>query len=193
MTNIPTYKVCIIGPYKCGKTTLVSRMETGTFESNIASTIAANFSCITLNYGQGPMIIHLWDTAGQEKYASIAPIYLRGAHLVLCTESYDHFGDCGLFDESVLGGIDRLWVLTKTDLKGINKERDDALASASGRRMLSRRFDGYDAQVSARTGEGVEELKFMIYEKLRMMTTPYSIPNNTDLVSKKRGDKKSCC
>ena len=66
----------------------------------------------------------------------IVPIYTKGAHLVIPMGSYDVFGDCALFDESVLGGTDRLWMLGKSDLKGIDEERDERLALKSGERML---------------------------------------------------------
>ena len=76
-------KVCLLGDFGVGKTSLVRRFVYERFEDKYLSTIGVKVSrkTITLSY-QGKSIdlaIILWDLAGSEEFNHIRASYLRGA------------------------------------------------------------------------------------------------------------------
>jgi len=72
-------KVSIVGATMGGKTTILSRMRYGVFNSDSIATVGASFVTLwkdNINY-------EVWDTAGQERYLSLIPMYFRDARIVL--------------------------------------------------------------------------------------------------------------
>lgn len=72
-------KIAILGPCFVGKTSIVQRLRGYDFRNVTETTIGMCFSEITW----GNIIFNLWDTAGEERYLSVAPIYYRGAHILI--------------------------------------------------------------------------------------------------------------
>jgi Ras-related protein Rab-22 len=77
-------KVVLLGDQGVGKSSLVLRFVTNNFKINSDATIGASFmsKMIMVPNGEDGMIpinFKIWDTAGQEKYHSLAPMYYRGA------------------------------------------------------------------------------------------------------------------
>ncbi|XP_025115406.1 ras-related protein Rab-22A-like isoform X1 [Pomacea canaliculata] len=72
-------KVCLLGDSGVGKSSIVMRFVSNTYKPSLESTIgSANlYKRVFANrmwYG-----FQLWDTAGDEKYRALAPMYYRGA------------------------------------------------------------------------------------------------------------------
>jgi Ras-related protein Rab-6A len=72
-------KTVILGDQNVGKTALVQRASTGDFEDQIKSTVGATYTTMTVNHLEGTVKLHVWDTAGQENFRSLVPIYFRDA------------------------------------------------------------------------------------------------------------------
>lgn len=72
-------KVVLLGDTGCGKSSIVLRFVTGTWERYNESTIGASFLSKMIQVDAKPIKFQIWDTAGQEKYHSLAPMYYRGA------------------------------------------------------------------------------------------------------------------
>lgn len=72
-------KVVFVGDTKVGKSCILSRFVNGTFERDIPATIGAAFFTKVLTTPTGEVRLHLWDTAGQEKFRSLTPMYYRSA------------------------------------------------------------------------------------------------------------------
>jgi small GTP-binding protein len=75
-------KVVLVGESGVGKSSLTLRFVTGSFTEATLSTIGASFMSKTIEtLDPEPLSIKLniWDTAGQEKYRSLAALYYRGA------------------------------------------------------------------------------------------------------------------
>ena len=73
-------KVVLVGNTQVGKTCLVSRLMTGTFRANSPATVGAAFQDHVMTTDKGIVSMQIWDTAGQEKYRSLTPMYYRNAH-----------------------------------------------------------------------------------------------------------------
>ena len=72
-------KVVLLGDTGVGKSSLVLKFVTGNFKPYSESTIGASFLSKMIMVETKPIKFQIWDTAGQEKYHSLAPMYYRGA------------------------------------------------------------------------------------------------------------------
>lgn len=72
-------KVVLLGDTGVGKSSLVLRFVTNNFKPYSESTIGASFMSKMITVSGKPIKFQIWDTAGQEKYHSLAPMYYRGA------------------------------------------------------------------------------------------------------------------
>ncbi|XP_048752869.1 ras-related protein Rab-22A-like isoform X1 [Ostrea edulis] len=72
-------KVCLLGESGVGKSSIVLRFVNDSFKPALESTIGASFMTKRLDVDGVSYQFQIWDTAGQEKYRSLAPMYYRGA------------------------------------------------------------------------------------------------------------------
>lgn len=76
-------KVVLLGDTGVGKSSLVLRFVTNSFKSYSESTIGASFMSKVMSVNGNRIKFQIWDTAGQEKYHSLAPMYYRGAAVAI--------------------------------------------------------------------------------------------------------------
>lgn len=77
-------KVAIVGSEGVGKTCLAQRFAQGTYhEEAPPPTVGADFLLRTLQVDGLNTRIHIWDTAGAQRYRQICCSYYRQAHVVL--------------------------------------------------------------------------------------------------------------
>ena len=73
------FKLVLLGDSAVGKSSLVLRFVRGQFFEYQESTIGAAFLTQTVALNDTTVKFEIWDTAGQERFASLAPMYYRGA------------------------------------------------------------------------------------------------------------------
>lgn len=78
-----TLKIVFLGDSGVGKTTILGRYIHRNFEQFTQPTVGTMFFCKKLVKGDKTYELQIWDTAGQEKFRSITPIYFRDAHGVI--------------------------------------------------------------------------------------------------------------
>jgi len=74
-----TLKVVILGEGRVGKTSLTTKYCLGQFDENEESTINASYLQKEVEVDGQKRTMTIWDTAGQEKFAALAPVYYRDA------------------------------------------------------------------------------------------------------------------
>ena len=76
-------KVVLIGESGVGKTSIISRYMTDTFSTTLGSTPGANFTTKTVYLKKENQSIkfEIWDTAGQEKFRSLAKVFYKNASI----------------------------------------------------------------------------------------------------------------
>jgi small GTP-binding protein len=158
-------KDILVGDTKVGKTCLLNRLTTGTFRDT-AATIGAAFQTHTVQTASGARTLQIWDTAGQEKYRSLAPMYYRAAQVALICfdltnrESYDAVGPwADELAEKTTGEIQMLIVGNKADLdeqRVVTHEEANELAFQKGA--------AFYLECSAKTGVVVMDLFTKIAE-----------------------------
>ena len=75
-------KVVLIGESGVGKTSILIRYSSNEFKSNQLPTISANFISKTVildDDNNTGVKFEIWDTAGQEKYRSLAILFYKNA------------------------------------------------------------------------------------------------------------------
>jgi len=73
--KVPEFKVLLIGDAATGKTSFVRRHLSGAFERKYLVTIGAEVSPLLFHTTRGPIMLNVWDTAGQEKFGGLRDVY----------------------------------------------------------------------------------------------------------------------
>lgn len=79
------FKTIFLGNTGVGKTSILSRKKSNVFDTDCKSTIGIDFVCLEKVVNDINIKMHIWDTAGQDKYENIVQSYYReiaGAFLV---------------------------------------------------------------------------------------------------------------
>ncbi|KAK9819020.1 hypothetical protein WJX74_004647 [Apatococcus lobatus] len=153
-----TIKVVLLGEGRVGKTSLAQRYVRSSFNEGQAATVQAAFFTKAVRVQGQEIEVALWDTAGQEKFHSLGPIYYRDAHAALL-----------VFDITDTDSFKRVkrWV---DELHAMAGERCQLVIAANKQDLQHRSVSEEEAQefaasqgaayfqTSAKTGLGLEEL-----------------------------------
>lgn len=72
-------KICLIGSFGVGKTSLVSRFVKGIFSEKYLSTIGVMISQKPLQTSAGELLLVVWDLAGEDDFQGLRISFLKGA------------------------------------------------------------------------------------------------------------------
>ena len=75
-------KVTLIGESSVGKTCIINKYCKNLFDSNVDSTLGANYSQKKIERNGQRIRLDLWDTAGQEKYRAIGRHFYKESYIV---------------------------------------------------------------------------------------------------------------
>ena len=76
-------KFVIVGEAGVGKTSIMQMYSEGTFCASQVSTIGSTCTEKEVSLNDQTYCISIWDTAGQESYRTIVPMYFRGASVAI--------------------------------------------------------------------------------------------------------------
>ena len=156
-------KVVLLGESGVGKTCIINMFTTGKYDSDIGSSISAQFTSKTVEYKEFKQTIKfdIWDTAGQEKYRSLAKIFYKEAKVIgLCYDitnkkSFIELKDFW-YNQEIKSNVDGEPIFAvignKNDLYE-QKQVDDEEAKA-----FAREIKGIFQCTSARTNTGINNL-----------------------------------
>ena len=82
--GIPVLKMVMMGSAGAGKTWLVHRWTHSEKPPNKAATVGLDMEIRVLNIGDRSYKVHVYDTAGQERFHSIVCNYYRGTYGAVC-------------------------------------------------------------------------------------------------------------
>jgi small GTP-binding protein len=85
MSNIYDYtsKVLIIGDSGSGKSSIINRYIDDDYNDNYYNTIGVDFKIKTYDINDKKIKLHIWDTAGQEKFRSLVTSYYRNSDIII--------------------------------------------------------------------------------------------------------------
>eukprot|EP01098_Paradermamoeba_levis_P002976 TRINITY_DN13_c0_g1_i1.p1 TRINITY_DN13_c0_g1~~TRINITY_DN13_c0_g1_i1.p1 ORF type:complete len:268 (-),score=89.32 TRINITY_DN13_c0_g1_i1:127-930(-) len=81
-SNCKRIKLVVVGDGAVGKTSLLISFATGKFPTEYVPTVFENYTTPIEHSGE-TILLHLWDTAGQEDYDRLRPLSYPGADVVL--------------------------------------------------------------------------------------------------------------
>jgi small GTP-binding protein len=165
--NTQLFRVVTLGESSVGKSSLINRLVNKEFNPGEQATIGATFLLHSEEVENSRIEMQIWDTAGQEKYKSLSPIYCRGAAAAVVT-----------FDVTNHDSFEKLeqWTNLVTEVSGT----DTAVFIAANKCDLASRIEVSDEQMnrwaaarnfrlvktSAKTGDGVAELFQQVAEAI---------------------------
>ncbi len=148
-------KVCMVGVFGTGKSSLVQRFVHSLFSERYLSTVGVKIDRKSLELDGIPMTLVLWDLAGRDKHEDITVSYLRGSHAVLYVadgtrkETCDQLSELRALARDAAGDVPTVLALNKSDLVDswmLTPDYESALAA-----------EWEIVRTSAKTGAGVEE------------------------------------
>lgn len=164
-------KVCLLGDFAVGKTSLVRRFVDRQFSDAYLSTVGVKISRKSISPPNGVETqLVLWDIEGSTRFKEITPSYLEGAHCAVVVadlsrrESVDHVHE---HIERFLGinpGTPCVLALNKADLEGTVPVADFPPAGSDTRITTV-------TLTSAKTGVGVDDM-FMALARALSPRTP---------------------
>lgn len=157
--DIPSYKIIFLGDQGVGKSSILNRFYQDKFEEDYQATIGLDFHSKNVEINGVNARVLLYDTAGQEKFKSLIPMYIRDANIIIV-----------VYDISVEESFTHTeyWVNETKDLKkdnaifvlvGNKKDLEEKRAVPTNKANDYSKEKGFlFYEVSAKTGEGVQEL-----------------------------------
>ena len=202
--EIPKYKLIFLGDQSVGKSCILNRFMNDTFTEEYEATIGLDFQSKNVQIDNQDIHLLLYDTAGQEKFRALIPMYTRDANIILLVydvtskDSFLHLSDwlrdlTNVKKEEVIFAV----VGNKIDLddrREVNSEEGENYAKENGFIF---------AEVSAKTGDGFSDLFYKnLFEKIRTKFRPggqqptsevTDFKFNIEQEAKKNETKKGCC
>ena len=158
-------KICMLGSFSVGKTSLVRRYIDSLFSDKYHTTVGVKVDKKTVKVGETDVMMMLWDLAGEDEFCKINPSYLRG------TSGYILVVDGtrpATLDKAIevqrkatlqLGEIPFVLVLNKCDLEdawSLDQSMVDSLIEKSWSVL----------KTSAKTGENVDEMFYNLAQQM---------------------------
>lgn len=81
--EISEFKVVLIGDHAVGKTSLINRFYRDIFNDAEPPTIAASYLQVPVTVNDVTIKLNIWDTAGDERFHCIVPLYARTAQVLI--------------------------------------------------------------------------------------------------------------
>jgi small GTP-binding protein len=78
-----TAKIVLLGDVGAGKTSILHQYERKSFSKTVESTVGIACNTISVQTSLGLQQIKIWDTAGEERYRALVPLYARSAAAAL--------------------------------------------------------------------------------------------------------------
>ena len=149
-------KICMLGGFGVGKTSLVSRFVSSIFSDKYFTTVGVKIDKKSITVDGDEMTLVLWDIYGQDEFQTVRDSYLRGASgylLVADGTRYATLETAATLQrqaEAAVGRVPFLLLLNKSDLDREWQVDERALVKLVDR--------GWTVmKTSAKTGAGVEE------------------------------------
>jgi len=149
-------KICMLGAFAVGKTSLVRRYVDSIFSDRYLTTVGVKIDKRIVTLGAAEVSLILWDIAGEDDISQVRPSYVRGAAGYLLVADGTRPATIDVAQsiqqrmEAEVGKLPFVVLLNKRDLQN--------LWSVSAEDIAALQRAGWTVRVtSAHSGEGVEQ------------------------------------
>lgn len=191
--KIPEYKVVTIGDSGVGKTSVINRFYYGSFNGAAAPTIGAAYVKSRVDVNGTAVFLNIWDTAGQEKYSDLIPMYVRESNAVIICfdvneadslQKVQHYKN--VLNDSIPPEIPIIICGNKLDLAEDQTAGRDVFSWA-----VSQEISAFG--VSAKTGQGIEDLFNEVATQAHQKANQVNRINKTIKERREREENPSTC
>lgn len=198
-TSATSVKLVLLGDSGVGKTSIATQYISGKAPQSVKPTIGAAFVTKSIVVDGQPVELLIWDTAGQEVYRGLAPMYYRSALIAIVvfditrTQSYD---SVAYWINELKANADSRTIIVVCANK-VDLEDQRAVVEATAQEFAESHGALY-AATSAATGSGIDRMFQMAVGKLMKDQAGESAPtgkNGSGVVLKeqKEQQKGGCC
>jgi len=162
-------KICMLGSFSVGKTSLVRRYIDSLFSDKYHTTVGVKVDKKNVRIGETDVMMMLWDLAGEDEFCKINPSYLRGSagYLLVVDGTRPATLEKAIEVQKKatvqLGDIPFIMVLNKCDL-----EDEWAISQSTVDNLIEQGWSVIKS--SAKTGEKVEDMFHNLAEKMLAVT-----------------------
>jgi len=162
-------KLVVVGDGAVGKTSLLISYATNSFPTDYVPTVFENYTARKKRHDD-TILLHLWDTAGQEEYDRLRPLSYPGADIVLLCfstisqASYDAIRDKWAPEVNhYIPEVPHILVGTKIDLREAqhpdpNSGKFEPITAEMGQSMAKQIKAAKYLEVSSKTRQGLEDV-----------------------------------
>ena len=202
--EIPKYKLIFLGDQSVGKSCILNRFMNDTFKEDYQATIGLDFQSKNVQIDNKDIQILLYDTAGQEQFRSLIPMYTRDANIILLVyditwkDSFIHLPDW-LKDLTNIKKDEVIFALVGNKID-LDEKREVSIEEGQ---KIAEENNFIFQEVSAKTGSGFSELFYKnLFEKIRTKFRPGGQQPSTEIKDikfnieedkKKTQNKRRCC
>jgi small GTP-binding protein len=191
-------KLVAVGDGAVGKTSLLIAYAKGTFPDTYVPTVFENYTA-AIDHNGKKVLLHLWDTAGQEDYDRLRPLSYPGADIVLLcfslvTEaSFESVRDKWHPEvDHYIKNVPTILVGTKVDLREAKLPDPSTgefhpVSNEQAEKMVDEIGSEKFMALSAKTGEN---LKKLFQEAVTMVLAARKVQGHDDAPKKDKDDKK---
>ena len=186
-------KIVLLGDSSVGKTCLTLQYITGKVEKNYLSTIGVDVHKKTITVDDQSYSLQIWDTAGQERFRAISASYLRNTDGILLLyditnqASFDHITDWLQTIRQNCSDGAVLLIGNKCDLK------DQRQVQYVEGKELAEKENAKFLEVSAYTGENLEETFIEITKEILRVGKEKGEANGVTLKKENNRQRGGCC
>ena len=188
------FKILLLGDSEVGKSCFLMRYSDNVFVENYITTIGLDYKLKSVKLDSGKTIkVQLWDTAGQDKYRTIAKNYFKGSHGILLlydVTKQSSFQNIRDWIQDIREEVSQKAIIfligNKIDLvdkRKISKEKGIELAEEY-------KLPFFEA--SAKSGENVDEVFKALYKKISEVYGDLEKEMGTKLNKRKKNQRKCC-
>ena len=153
-------KLLTLGDSNVGKSCLALRFMGQKFDDHPFPTIAIDFKAKIINFNNTPIKVLIWDTAGQEKYQSMAKTYYNGANGIMLVfdisakKSFDRI-EFWLKELEENERFENLFIVLVGNKVDLNNNREVSFEEADN---YAKQHNINYYEVSAKTNQGVDQM-----------------------------------
>lgn len=193
-TRAREVKVVLLGDTGVGKSSLVLRFITNEFKPFQEPTIGASFMSKLFMIENNPIKFQIWDTAGQEKYKSLAPMYYKGAAAAIVVYDItrmDSFRTLQTWiNELQEQGPENIVIAIAGNKCDLDSEREVETEAA---RSYAESIGASFLETSAKTKANVDEIFVDISKNLPTAEPVLNYTNTLKLHAGRSRPSNSCC
>ena len=153
-----TFRIVLIGNAQVGKTSIVKRLISKEFANKYIETVGAAFFSYTYTIEDKSVLLQIWDTAGQEKYQSLGPIYYRNAAAAIVVYDQSDFDSFKSISKWIELFYDSAGKNTLIFIVGNKNDLPDPQVQVLEAEQFAVSNNYTFLSVSAKTGQNIERL-----------------------------------